>query len=61
MTFCSNPMVEYLLRHSYGQGGTVSVPTREASAATSRTTRVTGRFAAGVHDVLHRLVDVYAA
>lgn len=54
-------MVEYLLRHSYGQGGTVSVPTREASAATSRTTRVTGRFAAGVHDVLHRLVDVYAA
>jgi hypothetical protein len=59
VAYCTNPVVGYLLRHSYGQGGTVSVPDREATAPVT-SLRVKGRFPAGVQDVLDRLVDVYA-
>ena len=61
MAFCTNPVVDYHLRHSYGQGGTVAVPTRDADSSQASAARVLGRFPAGVQDVLDRLVDVYAA
>ena len=60
MAYCTNTLVEYLLRHSYGQGGTVAEPTRDAGTPLASTVRVRGRFPAGVQDVLDRLVDVYA-
>ena len=59
--YCTNPVVDYLLRHSYGQGGTVAVPTRDADSSQTSVIPVTGKFPAGVQDVLNRLVDVYAA
>lgn len=61
MPYLTNPVVDYLLRHSYGQGGSVSLPTRDAEPAASSPFVVKGRFPAGVQDVLDRLVDVYAA
>ena len=61
MAYCTNPIIDYLLRHSYGQGGTVAVPTREAATPVASSVRVKGRLPAGVQDVLNRLVDVYAA
>ena len=60
MAYSTNPLVQYLLRHSYGQGGTVAVPTRDAASQLASPDAVRGRFPAGVRDVLHRLVDVYA-
>ena len=60
MAYCTNPALEYLLRHSYGQGGTVSVPARDATTPLAPPMHVKGRFPAGVQDVLDRLVEVYA-
>jgi hypothetical protein len=56
MSYTTNNFVEWLLTRSYGQGGTVALPTREQSDASVR-----GDFPAGVADVLHRLVDRYAS
>ena len=60
MGYCTNPVVDYLLCHSYGQGGTVAVPTREADTPIAQTVPERGRWPAGVRDVLDRLVDSYA-
>ncbi|WP_316166796.1 MULTISPECIES: hypothetical protein [unclassified Bradyrhizobium] len=61
MAYCTNPVVEYLLRHSYGQGGTVAVPTLDTGGPSTALAEIKGKFPAGVQDVLNRLVDVYAA
>ncbi|MGY4404038.1 hypothetical protein [Bradyrhizobium sp. USDA 3315] len=60
MAYCTNPVVDYLLRHSYGQGGTVAVPTLDEAAQPTSLPGIKGKFPAGVQDVLDRLVDVYA-
>ena len=60
LSYCTNPVVDYLLRHSYGQGGSVAVPTRDIDTHVVSTIPEMGRCPAGVQDVLDRLVDSYA-
>lgn len=55
MGYASNPLVNWLLSRSYGQGGTVAVPSSAAGQARR------GKFPAGVGDVLERLVDQYSS
>ncbi len=57
MTYVRNPVVEWLLSHSYGQGGTVAVPT----SASSTSGMPMGAFPSGIDDVLTHVADRHAA
>ena len=59
MSYASNPLVNWLLSRSYGQGGTVAVPSSAPLVSTGLARR--GKFPAGVGDVLERLVDQYSS
>lgn len=55
MNFSHNPQINWLLSHSYGQGGLVALPFSKGSPPVT----VDGEFPAGVQDVLNRLADHY--
>lgn len=56
MTFVRNPIVRWLLSHSYGQGGTVAVPVPDTQTALSMPR---GQFPPGISDVLDHLSRRY--
>jgi hypothetical protein len=56
MSFVQNRRVEWLLSRSYGQGGTVALPSSNIADSSPE-----GDFPAGVQDVLNRLGDQYGA
>jgi hypothetical protein len=58
VTFVRNPVVEWLLHHSYGQGGTVAIPVAQNATAQ---TMPRGHFPPGVGDVIDHLTERYAA
>jgi hypothetical protein len=58
MSFVRNPIVEWLLSHSYGQGGTVAVPSAQSA---SGATMPRGQFPPGIADVLEYLTQRYTA
>ena len=55
MGYHRNTNVEWLLSHSYGQGGSVAVPSGNISSEIEQR----GDFPAGVQDILNRLADQY--
>src|SRR5271157_3945920 len=55
MPYVRNPVVDWLLAHSYGQKGTVAVPTTLASG----TAMPMGEFPPGIGDTLNYLVSRY--
>lgn len=57
MTQVRNPLVEWLLRHAYGQGGSVAVPSREESGYQAPK----GEFPPGIRDVLDQLAKRYGS
>jgi hypothetical protein len=58
VSFARNPMVEWLLSHSYGQGGTVAVP---SSQSASGEPMPRGQFPPGITDALDYLANRYTA
>ncbi|MDQ2905404.1 MAG: hypothetical protein M3Y81_17895, partial [Chloroflexota bacterium] len=60
MSYASNPLVNWLLSRSYGQGGTVAVPSA-ISSQSALPVIPRGKFPAGVGDVLERLVERYSS
>lgn len=56
MSYARNPLVSWLLSHSYGQGGAVAVPSVDAST----TVLPRGEFPAGIQDVLDYVRQRYA-
>jgi hypothetical protein len=56
LSFVRNPIVGWLLNHSYGQGGTVAVPMAPKSSASSMPR---GQFPPGITDVLDHLTQRY--
>ncbi|MCB8951398.1 MAG: hypothetical protein H6650_05230 [Ardenticatenales bacterium] len=57
MKYYRNARVEWLLSRSYGQGGTVALPS--SSGGTNK--NLLGDFPAGVQDILNKLIDQYAS
>jgi hypothetical protein len=55
MIFSKNTQVEWLMSHSYGQGGTVALPFSDDKIEVP----IEGDYPAGVQDVLNRLADHY--
>jgi hypothetical protein len=57
MSYVQNPLVPWLLSHSYGQGGSVAIP----SAASEPTVVPLGEFPPGINELLDHLVDKYSS
>jgi hypothetical protein len=57
MSYVQNPLVMWLLSHSYGQGGTVAVPSVDPSAGSMPR----GEFPPGIQDVLNYLSARYTS
>lgn len=55
MSFLVNPIVNWLLSHAYGQGGTVAVPYAGPPSVVPR-----GPFPSGVQDILNKIASFYA-
>jgi hypothetical protein len=58
VSFVRNPMVKWLLDHSYGQGGTVAVPVAQSATMQSMPR---GQFPPGISDILTHLSQRYGA
>ena len=56
MSYVKNPLVAWLLAHSYGQGGTVAVPSASTDPAAPL-----GKFPPGIDELLDHLVDKYSS
>jgi hypothetical protein len=56
MSYARNPLVAWLLSHSYGQGGAVAIPSADPSTANAPR----GEFPAGIQDVLDHVCARYA-
>jgi len=55
VTYVKNPLIRWLLRHSYGQGGGVAIPSPQVDSFSMPQ----GKFPAGVGEALHHLSQRY--